>query len=78
MPARVSIDDLTLAAHWLDCYEGEDGDQRAAKTAAWLREEIARRQTEATVRQIVSETGLPAGRVRKAVRSRESAEPGST
>jgi Asp-tRNA(Asn)/Glu-tRNA(Gln) amidotransferase C subunit len=46
---RKTVDDLELAATWLEQYEGEPEDDREGMTslatvAAWLRDEVARRE----------------------------------
>jgi hypothetical protein len=55
MSAHVSIDDLALAAEWLDCYEPAGADDnsadRAGRVAKWLRSEIERREQAAADRR---------------------------
>lgn len=53
--AKPSIDDLELAATWLRCYEGENGEddenqQAAQRVAAWLDGLITQRRKNATAR----------------------------
>jgi hypothetical protein len=41
---RIATDDLLLAAEWLDCNEGNDGEsERCKRVADWLRKEAAER-----------------------------------
>jgi hypothetical protein len=59
MSNRVSIDDLRLAAEW--CAEGYEGHENGsdndnveslARVAAWMRQEIQRREIDQTTRRI--------------------------
>lgn len=51
--ARISTDDLDIAAQWLEGYDGEgdDAEQRCHRVAAWLRRQIEQREIEAVARR---------------------------
>lgn len=54
--ARISIKDLKTAEDWLRDNEGGDGEADSCRrVAAWINEEIERRQIDAAVRQIKSQ-----------------------
>lgn len=65
---RVTIADLELAALWLDCNEGDDGEADAChRVAAWLEAEISQRLERRAARQISRETGAPMSAARLAL-----------
>jgi hypothetical protein len=56
--SRISLDDLDLAAQWLDCNEGENGEMGSChRVRDWLLAEIKRREKEATIRTAMKQTG---------------------
>lgn len=76
---RISIDDLEVAAEWLDEYElGKTNAPEAEscrRVAAWLRAEADKRLSGIAVRQLVRERGIPGAEARAAaarVRAKQS------
>jgi hypothetical protein len=68
---RVSADDLDLAATWLEAYEASEDDtngETLARVAAWIRAEVVRRRTEATVHQLAITHGVTPAAARRALR----------
>jgi uncharacterized membrane protein len=58
MPERVSVEDLELAAEWLDVNEGDAGEAEAChRVAEWLRAEADRRGQDRIVRRLAKEAG---------------------
>lgn len=71
--AKVSINDLYVAAEWLDVNEGEEGETHSChRVSDWLRREAARRENEKIIREIARERLLPISKVRVAFRARKS------
>lgn len=66
--AKVSQEDLQMAADWLRSYESDDDAgpciTACNRVADYLEDECLRRQTESVVRKKARETGLPASRIR--------------
>jgi hypothetical protein len=50
---RISLDDLGVAADWLESYDGDgdEAEQRCHRVAEWLRRQIEQRETEAVARR---------------------------
>lgn len=66
MNSRVSIDDLRLASEWCaEGYEGhkdgsdQDNVDSLARVAAWMQQEILRREIDQAARQLATATGRP-------------------
>lgn len=70
---RATVDDLRFAAEWLDAYEADPDDDAnvaaAARAAAWLRAEVARRADAAAIRKLASQTGATPAQARRALRN---------
>jgi hypothetical protein len=73
---RVTVIELEMAAEFLDTYDASDDDpngERCRRVAAWLRDEIARRENGMVVREIAKRAGVSTARAKAAlikVRSR--------
>ena len=71
--ARVSIDDLSTAAEWLDCNEGDSGEAESCKRVAkWLAAEVERRTKQAAIRHVARERGVSPKAVRAALAKKGS------
>lgn len=75
MGTRVTVDDLELAATWLEAYESSDEDAIADeaqatmfRVAAWLRSEARHRQEDAIARRLVAKRGVTTAQARAAIR----------
>lgn len=70
--ARVSVDDLLLAADWCEYYEadadGEEDREACHRVARWLRAEAAKRQEDAFVRAAAQRYGVTPAKARAALR----------
>lgn len=70
---RISPEDLTVAAAWLQCNEGDGGESDAcARVAGWLFDEADRRRLEAIVRDVARDTGNSVSYVRRVLKKKES------
>ena len=70
--ARVSVDDLLIAAEWCETYEpdadGEDTREAVHRVARWLQAEAAKRQEDAFVRAATQRYGVTPAKARAALR----------
>ena len=66
--SRISDMDLAIAAKWLRCNDGDDGESDAcARVADWLDAERKRRSDEAILRKAARECGVSPAVARKAL-----------
>lgn len=66
--ARVSADDLSLAADWLDAYDGTAEESAGMyRVAEWLRAEVTRREKEAAIYSAAKRHNVSAKTVRRAL-----------
>lgn len=70
--ARVSVDDLLLAAEWCESYEtapeDEANKEALLRVARWLEAEAAKRQEDAVVRAAAQRYGVTPAKARAALR----------
>ena len=70
--ARVSVEDLLIAADWCSYYEsdadGEDTREAVHRVARWLEAEAAKRQEDAVVRAAAQRYGVTPAKARAALR----------
>lgn len=66
---RVSIEDLHVAAEWLECNEGTDNGEMDScrRVAEWLRDEAEKRGKNSDIARLSREFRIPRSEVRKAI-----------
>ena len=62
MSKRPSVDDLWLAAQWLEVYEGAEDAEACKRVSVWLREQAEAQE----FREACRAAGVPVSRARKA------------
>lgn len=69
MKKRASIDDLLMAAEWLDVNEGDNGERESCwRVAELLRREAEARGREITVRRVAKQNNTSKKIVREAIK----------
>jgi hypothetical protein len=67
--AKISIEDMQLASEWLRANDGDGGEAEAMeRVAAWLDEEVKKRELAQGVRAAVAKYGVSPARAREVLK----------